>query len=119
MSRIMNDRTLLILGILCWSSQAIAQSVWSTPQQARKDVEQFTHHRIGDVRRLVLGPYQPQIAPVPPAQSCRDLYAQRLPLMQAQNDYRPGFTDDPRNRAAIFIGTIFTPAFYYLAFTGV
>ncbi len=115
----MHKQFFLLLGLLCWASQALTRPLWPTPVQVREDAEQFAYDRISDGRRLVLGPYPPRVAPVPPAQNCRDLYAQRLALMQTQYDYKPKFTDDPRNRAAVFIGTIFTPAFYYLAFSGI
>lgn len=115
----MRKRFFLMLGLLCWTSQAATRPVWPTPVQVREDAEQFTYDRLGDGRRLLIGPSPPSSAPVPSAQSCRDLYTQRLAIMRTQYDYKPAFTDDPRNRAAIFIGTIFTPAFYYLAFSGI
>ncbi len=79
----------------------------------------FVHDRKADVRHLLLGPARPDPAPVAPNQTCAELYARRVALMRTQYDYKPAYTDDPRNRAAIFIGTIFAPAFYYLAFTGI
>lgn len=115
----MNKRTWLTLCLVCWAAQAVGRPIWPTPNQVRADAEQFTYDRLSDGRRLLFGPYPPHVAPVPPAQTCADLYAQRLQLMQTQYDYKPGFTDDPRNRAAVFIGTIFTPAFYFLAFSGI
>ncbi|MGH8598437.1 MAG: hypothetical protein ACREXT_17430 [Gammaproteobacteria bacterium] len=92
---------------------------WPTWPQVQRDTEQFVYDRIGDGHRLILGPHAPHTAPVAPHQTCEALYAQRLALMQTQYDYKPAYTDDPRNRAAIFIGTIFTPAFYFLAFSGI
>ena len=87
--------------------------------QVRQDTEQFTQNRIGDARRLLLGPTAPAHAPLVPQQSCAELYAARLRLMQTQVDYVPPYTQDPRNRAAVFLSTVFTPALFYLAFTGV
>lgn len=109
----------LLAGLLVTAECAATPPQWPTWPQVQRDTEQFVYDRIGDGQRLVLGPHAPSVAPVPPDQTCADLYAQRVALMQTQYDYKPAFTDDPRNRAAIFIGTIFTPAFYYLAFSGI
>jgi len=93
--------------------------VWPTPQQVQTGAEQFVYDRLGDGRHMIFGPAAPQVPPVDPARTCADLYTERLRLLQAQYHYKPAYTDDPRNRAAVFIGTIFTPAFYYLAFSGI
>jgi hypothetical protein len=87
--------------------------------QASAAGTQFVRERVDDGRYLLFGPHAPTPPSVRAGQSCAELYAQRLRLMQTQNDYTPPYTDDPRNRAAIFIGTIFTPAFSFLAFTGI
>lgn len=104
---------LIALAIATLPGTLAAQTTMQT--QARD----FAAHRVQDGRRLLLGPQPAGPLPVPVGQSCTELYAQRVALMQAQADYTPRFTDDPRNRAAVFIGTIFTPAFYYLAYSGV
>lgn len=115
----MNARAWVLVGMLGWSAAGWTRPVWPTPNQVREDAEQFAYDRIGDGRRLLLGPSAPRVPPVSPQATCADLYAERLRLMQSQLDYKPAYTDDPRNRAAVFIGTIFTPAFYYLAFSGI
>jgi hypothetical protein len=115
----MTTRIGLMSALLCWTLTAWGQPSWPTPNQVQENTEQFAYDRLADGRRLLFGPYPPRVAPVPPAQTCAELYAERVQLMRAQVDYKPAYTDDPRNRAAVFIGTLFTPGFYYLAFTGV
>jgi hypothetical protein len=93
--------------------------VWPTAPELARRGEQFAYDRLQDGRRLLLGP-QPVTPPTLPAsQSCEDLYLRRLALMRGQVDYKPPYTDDPRNRAAVFIGALWTPGFYYLAFSGI
>ncbi|MBI2802970.1 MAG: hypothetical protein HYX63_22335 [Gammaproteobacteria bacterium] len=96
-----------------------AAPVWPTWPQVQQGAEQFTYDRLGDARRLMLGPHAPSTRDIAPNQSCAELYVQRLQLMQTQYNYTPPYTQDPRNRAAVFLGTMFPPAFFYLAFTGV
>jgi len=56
----------------------------------------------------------------PPAGlSCAELYERRLALMRTQLDYRPPYSDDPRNKAAFLVGTMWTPGFYFLPFSAV
>ncbi len=109
---------LLILMATLWRA-SVAEPVWPTWPEVRQDTEQFAYDRIGDGRRMLLGAYPPRVRTPPPGQSCAELYQQRVKLIQQEYDYRPGFTDDPRNRAAVFIGSIFTPGFYFLAFSGI
>lgn len=39
--------------------------------------------------------------------------------MRTQLDYRPPYSDDPRNKAAFVVGTMWTPGFYFLPFSAV
>jgi hypothetical protein len=80
--------------------------------------EQFVQERLGDVRILLQGPDAPPPAQaVPAGQTCEALYYQRVALLAQNYDRKPAYWDDPRNRGAVFIGTMFTPAFYYLGYT--
>lgn len=103
-----------VLALVATTSQA--QPDWPAVQ-AR--AEAFARDRAADGRRLVLGPTAPQVTPPPATLTCTELYERRVALMQQQLDYRPAYTDDPRNQAAVFIGTIATPAFYFLPFSGI
>ncbi len=109
----------LALG-LCWIATSLATPPrWPTPHEFQRGTEQFAYDRLNDTRHLLLGPQQPTLPPVAPNQTCAELYARRLTLMQSQYNYVPPYTDDPRNRAAVMIGTVFNPALFYLAFTGI
>jgi hypothetical protein len=92
---------------------------WPTWPQLQAHAERFAYDQIDGGRRLLLGPHAPRPVTPPTHQSCAALYAQRVALMRTQVDYKPSYTDDPRNRGALFIGTIFPPAFYFLAFSGI
>lgn len=106
----------LFLLLLLATAAAQAQPDWPTVQA---HAEAFARDRARDGRRLLLGPTAPQVAPAPQDLSCSELYERRVALMRTQYDYRPPYTDDPRNRAAVFIGTIFTPGFYFLPFSAI
>lgn len=114
----MHHAVVLFLGCFAVACEA-APPQWPTWPQVQAGTEQFVYDRIGEGRRLVLGPSAPRVSPVPSNQGCDALYAQRLALMRTQFDYKPPYTDDPRNRGALFIGTILPPAFYFLAFSGI
>lgn len=61
-------------------------------------------------------PHGPPVATVLPedlAKSCEELYYERVVLMQRARPFAPAYYDDPRNQAAAFMGSVFTP-FYYL-----
>jgi len=109
-------RLLVLIGLALCAGAALAQPDWPTIQA---HAEAFARERARDGQRLLLGPSAPATTPVPAGLSCAELYERRVALMQQQLDYRPAYTDDPRNQAAVFIGTIFTPAFYFLPFSGI
>ena len=73
---------------------------------------------MADGRTLLFGPTEPH-ADLPVAADCAELYLRRTALIRNQLDYRTAFWDDPRNSAAVFIGAIWTPGFYYLPFRAV
>lgn len=108
-----------LTGALLALSAATASAAATDRETRRAATAAFVHDRAAEARHLLLGPARPAPPAVLPGQDCATLYARRLALMRTQYDYKPAYTDDPRNRAAVFIGTIFTPAFYYLAFTGI
>jgi len=109
----------LSLGLLWILTANATPPRWPTPQEFQRGTEQFTYDRLQDARHLMIGPQQPNVAPVAPNQTCAELYVQRLHLMQSQYDYAPTFSDDRRNQAATFLGAIFNPALFYLAFTSI
>lgn len=95
------------------------------PAAAELDADQmalaaqhFALDRARDTRRLILGPQQPAVAPVPERETCESLYTRRLALMRAQLNYKPSFYQDPRNTLAVAIGAVFEPGYYVLAYTG-
>lgn len=108
-----------LLLLLCGSPLASAQPVWPTAPELARHAEQFAYDRLQDGRRMVLGPHPVTPPSVPAGTSCEELYLRRVALMRGQVDAAPPYTDDPRNRAAVLIGTLWTPGFYYLAFSGI
>lgn len=112
----MKSLSLLSLGLALVAGAAVAQPDWPTVQA---HAEAFARDRARDTERLLLGPQAPRVTPPPADLDCAALYTQRVALMQKQLDYRTAWSDDPRNRAAAFIGTIFTPGFYFLPFSGI
>ncbi|MFT4561926.1 MAG: hypothetical protein ACI9BW_001669 [Gammaproteobacteria bacterium] len=102
-------------------------AIWSiclTPLQAAdqaigENVRDFTLDRYHDARRLIQGPRAIVQAAVPANISCIELYERRLELLRQTEHHKPSYWDDPRNQAAVFIGTIWTPAFYFLSYSAV
>lgn len=82
-------------------------------------VLQFAQQRIQDIKKLIGGPNGRPAPVIAPYQSCQQLYARRLQLLPQTLDYKPAYWDDPRNRVAVFLGTMFAPAFYFLSYTGI
>lgn len=105
--------------LLCICLEASGQPVWPTAPEIARQGEQFAYDRLQDGRRMLLGPHPVTPPPLAAGLSCEDLYVRRMALMRGQLDPAPPYTDDPRNRAAVLIGTIWTPGFYYLAFSGI
>jgi hypothetical protein len=71
------------------------------------------------LNEVFYGPDAPAIAVDLDRLSCDDLYRMRTELLRRTYHYVPPYLDDPRNVAAIAVGTIVTPAFYYLPYTAV
>ena len=102
------------LGLICsgqaWAAEAVL------PHLDRAAVERFMRDRGADARTLLFGAPRPQ-ASAPTDLDCSALYDRRVTLMRGQVDYdNTGFWDDPRNQAGVFVGAVWTPAFYYLPF---
>jgi hypothetical protein len=69
-------------------------------------VREFALERYHDGCRLIEGPREAPLPVINPAQSCGDLYRRRVTLRRHLNDYKPPYWSDPRNQAAVFLGTI-------------
>ncbi len=75
--------------------------------------------RYQDGRRLIEGPREVIPPALEPGQSCIALYERRLALLRHMDDYKPAYWDDPRNQAAVLIGTIWAPSFYFLSYSAI
>lgn len=93
--------------------------VHATGETSDEGVSRFIIDRLHDGRRLIKGPSESDPPPVEPHQSCIELYQRRLSLLRQLHDYKPSYWDDPRNQAAVFIGTVWMPAFYFLNYSAV
>jgi len=91
---------------------------WPAIPRDQADLERFARARFDDARQLLSGPVRPQVA-APAEFDCVTLYQRRVALTTAQLDYRTPFWDDPRNQAGVFVGAIWTPAFYYLPYRAI
>lgn len=78
---------------------------------------QFATDRYDDVRTLINGPQEVTPPPVDPTAGCVALYERRMSLQRTMTDRNPAYWDDPRNQAAVFLGTVWTPAFYFLGYS--
>jgi len=88
--------------------------VYAAGERLGVQVSEFVVDRYLDGRRLIEGPTVATPPVIEPNQGCVALYQRRLVLLQQMHDYKPAYWDDPRNQAAVFLGTIWTPAFYFL-----
>ncbi len=82
-------------------------------------LREFALDRVYDGQRLVLGPSEIALPAIDPNSSCIELYQRRVKLWHQVHDYKPAYWNDPRNQAAVFLGTIWSPAFYFLGFSAV
>jgi len=111
------SRAALLLGLLAPCASAGQTSGATIPPQLRPAVD-FARARAADGYEILLGPSRPQ-APEVAAADCATLYARRLELTRAGLDHRATFWRDPRHAGAVFVGAIWTPAFYYLPYRAV
>ncbi len=97
------------------TAAAVETAAPSSMSIYREKAERFTRDRVRYAHDLLVGPKRP--AAVSPIDlDCRELYARRVVLIRERLDYRPTFWDDPRNGSSVFLGAVWTPAFYYLAY---
>lgn len=110
-------RPLTLLAILATLSNAFPAfaAEFSFEQRARE----FAANRYDDARTLINGPQLVTPPPIDPAAGCVALYERRMFLQRTMSDRNPAYWDDPRNQAAVFLGTIWTPAFYFLGYSAV
>ncbi len=80
-------------------------------------VREFALDRVQDGRRLLEGPRLVPTPAVPAELDCVALYERRVALQRELDDYQPAYWDDPRNQAAVFLGAVWTPAFYFLGYS--
>ena len=106
--------TVLILITLVMPSLAIA-GTQVMPRLTTEQVRQFTRARLDDSYELLLGPSNPAAITIT-ERDCRKLYQQRVTLMRSRLDHRKPFWGEPRHVGAVFVGALWTPAFYYLPY---
>ena len=111
-------RVLAIVLLFCSSLELRAADDPLLPTLSAEQARTFARARLADAHALLLGPSQPTPPPVT-NYDCHALYARRLELMRDGLDYRLPYWDDPRHVAAVFVGTLWTPAFYYLPYRAV
>jgi hypothetical protein len=85
------------------------------PRVTSEQAAQFTRARLDDGYALLLGPSNPTATTIT-ERDCRKLYQQRVTLMRSRLDHRKPFWDEPRHVGAVFVGALWTPAFYYLPY---
>lgn len=88
-------------------------------ENTTEQLREFALDRVEDGQRLVLGPSELPLPAIDPNLNCIELYQRRVKLWHQVHDYKPDYWNDPRNQAAVFIGTLWTPAFYFLGFSAV
>ena len=108
----------LAVFILVLSAVHPAFAYHQTRMITERDLHAWSHWFYHEAMTLLGGPQQRPFIDHR-ALDCEMLYERRLALYRENLDMNPAFTDDPRTRAAVFLGTVFTPAFAYLPFAAV
>jgi hypothetical protein len=110
-------RSFTLLAILAALSGPFAVSAAELTFEHRARL--FAEDRYDDVRTLLNGPRQSTPPPIDPAAGCVALYERRVSLQRTMNDQNPAYWDDPRNQTAVFLGTMWSPAFYFLGYSAI
>lgn len=108
----------LVLLVIALSTARPALAYHQTRMITERDLHAWSHWFYHEVVTLLGGP-QHRAYIDHRALDCEMLYERRLALYRENLDMNPAFTDDPRTRAAVFIGTVFTPAFLYVPYAAV
>lgn len=106
-----------LLAILASLSSSFSAFAADTTFERR--AYEFANDRYDDIRTLINGPQLGTPPPIDPTAGCVALYERRMSLQRTMNDRNPAYWDDPRNQAAVFLGTVWTPAFYFLGYSAV
>ena len=94
-------------------------SAYAIGEITSEQLREFALARVEDGQRLVLGRAAVPPPTVDPNAGCIELYQRRVGLWQQTHDRKPAYWEDPRNQAAVFIGTMWAPAFYFLSFSAI
>ena len=115
----------MVLTVLCLT--LAGGPAWAKPGDPRPGAAhalsawsgQFVERRAEDLKSLVLGPTPPAAPAELSTADCATLYTARVALMRQQYDYRPAFTEDPRNQVATAFGFVSSVSFAFLPFTAI
>lgn len=111
--------TLVLLAILACCGTAHANTIGDMAGKRADPVAEFAKRRFSDLKKIIAGPNGQPAPNIAPYQTCQQLYQRRLAILPQTLNYKPDYWDDPRNQVAVFLGTMFTPAFYFLGYSGV
>lgn len=107
---------LLACALLAGTARAAEPPPWPELPGDAAALDRFGRARFDDARQLVNGARPPAVPAISPELDCRALYQQRVALSRDQLNYRPSFWEDPRSQTGVFLGAVWTPAFYYLPY---
>lgn len=110
----MTPSTSPILALLAFAAATIAQA--AEPSFETR-VREFALDRYHDGRLLIEGPHPLPTPAIDASLDCTAIYERRVALRRARDDHNVDYWDDPRNQAAVFLGAIWTPAFYFLGYS--
>ena len=91
----------------------------ATGENIADQVREFALAGYRNGRQLINDPREIPLPTIETNRSCIDLYRRRVTIMRHLHDYKPPYWDDPRNQSAVFLGTIWIPAFYFLGYSAV
>lgn len=97
------------------ASTGIEEGSTESTDLVRDEAGRLVVHISNTTGRLLSGAELPPPADLT-ALDCEALYERRLALYRQNLTTKPDLLDDPRTQAAMFIGTIWTPAFLYLPY---